>query len=248
MKFVDHPLRASRTPSGGAESAVFAGWRLRLCAIVSAGLAGCATVSEPLKTLQQAVVTPIASVAPPAPAASAVDRSEPGTSIAPAVQQAYDDARRSLRAGRVDEAEKGFRALARSNPELGGPHANLGLILRQAGKLPEAVAELEQAVRVNPREPVYWNQLGVAYRHNGQFAKARDAYEQAIALDAGYAAAHLNLGILNDLYLGDARRALELYDRYLALSPAGDATVAKWVAEIRNRKPQQAMLTRKEKE
>ena len=32
-----------------------------------------------------------------------------------------------------------LRALAQSNPELGGPHANLGLISRQAGKLPEAV-------------------------------------------------------------------------------------------------------------
>ena len=30
----------------------------------------------------------------------------------------------------------------------------------------------------------------------------------------------LNLGILHDLYLRDGKRALELYDRYLALSPA----------------------------
>ncbi|WP_280156124.1 tetratricopeptide repeat protein [Piscinibacter sp. XHJ-5] len=225
-------------------------------ALLAAGLAGCATVSEPLKSLQQAVVAPLASAIAPATAASTAAsvaspppmKAEPSTPVSPAVQRAYDEARRSLRAGRVDEAEKAFRALAQANPELGGPHANLGIIYRQSGKLPEAVAELERAVQANPREPAYFNQLGVTHRQNGQFTKAREAYEQAIALDANHAAAHLNLGILHDLYLGDARRALELYDRYLALSPGGDAVVTKWVAEIKNRKPQQAMLVRKEKE
>jgi tetratricopeptide (TPR) repeat protein len=193
-------------------------------------------------------VSPAPAASAPAAAAVAPVKAEPETPVAPAVQRAYDEARRTLRAGRVDDAEKAFRALAKANPELGGPHANLGIIYRQSGKLPEAVAELEQAVQANPSEPVYFNQLGVTYRQNGQFAKAREAYEKAIALDPNYAAGHLNLGILHDLYLGDARRALELYDRYLALSPGGDAVVTKWVAEIKNRKPQQAMLTRKEKE
>jgi tetratricopeptide (TPR) repeat protein len=264
MRFVDHPLRASRAPSrrrhgrtGEAGSAVFAGSRNLACVVFAAGIAGCATISEPLKALKETVVAPIANVVAPAPSASAAAaaapdapiKAEPETPVAPAVQSAYDDARRTLRAGRVDDAEKAFRALAQTNPELGGPHANLGLIYRQSGKLAEAVAEFEQAVQANPREPVYLNQLGVTHRQNGQFAKARDAYEKAIALDPSYAAAHLNLGILHDLYLGDARRALDLYDRYLALSPGGDAVVTKWVAEIKNRKPQQAMLTtRKEKE
>ena len=46
-----------------------------------------------------------------------------------------------------------------------------------------------------------------------------------------------NLGVLDDLYLGDSAHALELYTRYLALTPAGDPVVAKWVADVKNRKP-----------
>ncbi len=80
------------------------------------------------------------------------------------------------------------------------------------------------------------NQRGIAQRQAGAFAAAREAYEQALALDADYASAILNLGILQDLYLGDARRAQGLYERYLALQPQGDATVSKWLAEIKNRK------------
>lgn len=80
------------------------------------------------------------------------------------------------------------------------------------------------------------NQRGIAQRQAGAFAAARETYEQALALDANYASAILNLGILQDLYLGDAHQAQGLYERYLALQPQGDATVSKWLAEIKNRK------------
>jgi tetratricopeptide (TPR) repeat protein len=155
----------------------------------------------------------------------------------PATQRAYDDALAALRAGNAADAERGFRALVQSDPGLAGPHANLGLMARQAGHLPEAVTELERAVELAPGLAVAWNQLGIAYRQQGQFPKARDAYEHALAANPDYAGATLNLGILNDLYLGNDARALELYNRYLALTPAGDPVVVKWVAELKNRKP-----------
>jgi Flp pilus assembly protein TadD len=209
-------------------------------------LGGCAAVSEPFKAIQQGLAS---SASPASGAAPAVTAAAPAKEapVAPATQHAFDEAARALRTGRNDEAERGFRALAQASPELGGPHANLGLIYRAAGKLPEAAAEFEQAVKLNPRQPVYFNQLGVTYRQQGRFEKAREAYEQAIALDPNYAAAQLNLGILSDLYLNDGARALDLYTRYLALSPQGDAAVAKWVAELKNRKPTTLATSRKEK-
>ncbi len=65
---------------------------------------------------------------------------------------------------------------------------------------------------------------------------AKGFWEKAIALDANYTPAILNLGILQDLYLGDSKQALLLYERYLSLTPSGDTTVAKWVADLKNRK------------
>jgi len=209
------------------------------------GAVGCASVSEPMTAIRDAI-TPSSGTATAAPARSAA----PAVSEAPvnpAAQRAFDDASSALRSGRTEEAERAFKALAQANPELGGPHANLGVIYRKAGKLAEAAAELEQAVRLNPRQPIFFNQLGVTYRQQGQFEKARDAYQKAIGLDAGYGPATLNLGILYDLYLGDAPRALELYSRYLALSPNADPTVTKWVADLKNRKPGPITVGRKEK-
>lgn len=155
-----------------------------------------------------------------------------------AAQRAFDEARRAFAAGQTAQAERAFLALTQSNPELGGPHAGLGQIYLQAGKSAEAVLQFEAAVRANPKQPAVLNQLGVAYRQHGQFDKARQTYEQAIAMAPDYAVPMLNLGILNDLYLDDSQRALELYERYLLLTPAGDAAVSKWVVELKNRKPQ----------
>ncbi len=104
------------------------------------------------------------------------------------------------------------------------------------GKAEKADAAVD-ASKANPQQPAYHNQLGISYRQQGRFDQAREAYARAIELDPQYASAVLNLGVLHDLYLGDATRALELYERYLALTPGGDAAVTKWVADLKNRKP-----------
>ncbi len=227
-----------------------------LAALCCGAVAGCASApAEPKPSTTRAPVA-AKSVAAPAPApAASVAAAKPieaeAAAVPAAAQRAFDDARRAMRAGRMDEAERGFKSVIQFHPELGGAHANLGVIYRQANKLPEAVAELELAVKTSPRQPVYFNQLGITYRLQGQFAKAREAYERAIDLNPEYATATLNLGILTDLYLWDGKRALELYDRYLALTPGGDATVTKWVADLKNRnKAAQAApaAERKEKE
>lgn len=206
--------------------------------ILGAGLLACASQPNPTPAVVPAVAAttstavPVASpTAPLTPAASTSTHP-----IEPAVQRAFDNAVRAMRDGRVDVARRGFEALIQTHPELGGAHANLGLIHRLAGRLPDAVAALEQAVLVSPAQPVYFNQLGITRRMLGQFSQARAAYESALALDPNYAAAMLNLGILHDMYLGDTNRALELYARYLALTTADGGMVSKWVLDLRNRK------------
>ncbi|CAG1019997.1 Lipoprotein NlpI [Burkholderiaceae bacterium] len=241
------PLAGEGWGEGVARWTAGGSLRLALAAAMCFGATGCASVKEASQSIQQAM-TPAAAGNAALPPAAAITTPDAQPPVSPDAQQAFDHARRALRAGRTDEAERAFRTLTQSHPDLGGPHANLGVIHRQAGKLPEAVAALEKAVALSPRQPLYFNQLGVTYRQAGQFAKAREAYDQALALDPNYADATLNLAILHDLYLWDGQRALALYDRYLALSPAGDATVTKWVADLKNRKQHVGMLTRKEKE
>lgn len=229
-------------------------------------LGGCAWLNSPFDAAPPpapaAAPAPVAAAPTPAASAPAFVGLPPASAVVmpvrrdgaggaavavdPTAQRAFEQARQALAAGRVAEAERGFKALTQSHPALGGPHANLGVIHRNAGRVAESVAALEKAVELSPDQPLYFNQLGISYREAGQFTKARGAYEKAISLDAQYAAPHLNLAILNDLYLREPGRALEGYEQYLVLTGSKDATVAKWVTELKNRKPEKTSLAKKE--
>ncbi|MGZ8274446.1 MAG: tetratricopeptide repeat protein [Burkholderiaceae bacterium] len=215
--------------------------------VASALLVGCTAIDlrgpqAPADAPKNAAAATPGAKAEPPPAMRAVEQAP----ISPEAQRAFDAARQALAAGRTAEAERGFLALTRSNPELSGSFANLGLIHREAGKTAEAVADLEKAVQLSPQRAELHSQLGLAHRMNGDFAKARASYEKAIALDAVYAPAVLNLGILHDLYLWDGERALELYERYMQLVPGGDEQVKRWISDLRNRSQKQNAAQRKE--
>jgi tetratricopeptide (TPR) repeat protein len=155
--------------------------------------------------------------------------------VSPAVRQKFRNALTAMEKGQMAQAELGLRTLIQSHPDLAGPYANLGIVYARQGKHPEAIGLLEKATRLNPERAVFYNELGMAYRHAGQFEKAREAYQRAIEIEGGYAKAHLNLGILYDIYLWDPARALAHYTRYLELHPAGDDKVKNWIVELKRR-------------
>lgn len=105
------------------------------------------------------------------------------------------------------------------------------------GLRPVRWGKVERADDAGASAAVPLNRQAVQWRERGEFAKARAAYEQALAADPAYAPAALNLGVLHDLYLGQPDQALPLYEKYLALTPGGDAAVAKWVADLKKRRP-----------
>lgn len=237
----------------------FAKWSAKLLPmLLSLSLTACSFGSKPANAAptNNAIAASNATSAVSAPALSSkaavpvttvkTDKAQANTNsnapaidfaITPAIQAQFDDANRALQAGQIDKAQRAYQDIIKVNSQIAGAHANLGIIYRNANKLDDAVAELAQAVQLSPKQAAYQNQLGVTYRQLGQFDKARTAYEHAIEIDANYAAAVLNLGILHDMYLRDHAKAIELYTRYLALTPQGDAVVSKWLAELKNRKP-----------
>jgi tetratricopeptide (TPR) repeat protein len=131
------------------------------------------------------------------------------------------NARRAADGVYDDWVKKSFAELASLRP------ARYAKLERGSGNAPAPVA---------PTDADGWNALGIQHRQQGRFADAKAAYEQALALQPGHADALLNQAILHDLYLGDRAQALALYTRWLAQRPAGDATVARWLADLKNRK------------
>ena len=134
-----------------------------------------------------------------------------------AVQQ-FDQAVVHMSAGDAGGAERGFRALATAYPTYSGPLLNLGILQVKAGRFEDAEKTLRGAVERNAQQRAAFNQLGIVYRKLGRFKEADVAYQRAVQIDPNYAIAYLNLGVLCDLYLQQPERALEAYERYLALA------------------------------
>jgi Flp pilus assembly protein TadD len=97
-------------------------------------------------------------------------------------------------------------------------HNNLGLVLGQTGRVPEAIEHFEQALRINPVFAEAHNNLGVALVQSGRIGDAIEHYEQALRLKPDFAEAHNNLGValVQSGRIGDA---IEHYEQALRLKP-----------------------------
>lgn len=100
-----------------------------------------------------------------------------------------------------------------------------GVIQRNLGKLPEAIATFTKLTEEYPELPEPYNNLAVLYAGQGLYDKARTALEMAIRTNPSYATAHENLG---DIY---ARLASQAYNKALQLD-AGNAAVPTKLALI----------------
>jgi len=110
-----------------------------------------------------------------------------------------------------------YRTTIARNPACWMAQVNLGNMLYQAGRIPEAMDLFNQALRIKPAVAHY--SLGNAFIGKGQSSAAIDEYQQALAIDPEDPEAHNNLG--NALLLtGRTAEAIQEYEQALQLNPA----------------------------
>ena len=150
-----------------------------------------------------------------------------------------------MKSNRNTDAELELKQLALAYPQFAGPQLNLGLLYLNDSRLPEAEAAFKAALQATPANPIAGDELGIVERKLGKFADAEAAYLRAIAAEPNYAPAHLNLGVLYDLYLSEPQKALEQFERYIEIA-GENKQVAGWVIELRKRVGSPAPAAKKE--
>lgn len=99
----------------------------------------------------------------------------------------------------VDAIEAYRQAIAwqkQNSPASEQPYVNLGNLLAEQGRLPEAVAPLEKAVALAPNNAFCHMTLGIYYRKVGRMEAARRELLRATELEPNNAVAHYQLGRL----------------------------------------------------
>jgi len=121
-------------------------------------------------------------------------------------------------AGRLAEAQAGYRALlAVDAHNYYGEHL-LGVVALQRAQPEEALGHFERAVALAPQSAEAHNSLGETYRRLGRHEQALESLNRAVALDGRRVDALLNLaGLLRRL--GRNSEAILAYRRVLTLNP-----------------------------
>jgi Flp pilus assembly protein TadD len=119
---------------------------------------------------------------------------------------------------RREEAVRYYTAALALRPDSAATHFNLGAVLYQQGKFPEAVAEHQEARRLNPSSPQIRNGLGLALLAQGKLPEASAEFQEALRLNPDFAYAHTNLGFVLKAQ-GQLPEAIAEYRKALRLMP-----------------------------
>lgn len=121
-------------------------------------------------------------------------------------------------AGRLAEAEAGYREVLAAEPEQPFALNLLGVLLNTTGRAGDAIPLLRKAVSLRPSNGEFQNNLGEALRLSGDFAGALAAYDAALAVLGRNAAVLGNKGAAADR-AGDHALAEICFQEALKLQP-----------------------------
>jgi tetratricopeptide (TPR) repeat protein len=128
--------------------------------------------------------------------------------------------------GNYEEAIRFFRHVLSLDPDYGEGRRNLGVALRDWGKvqgeqnnnLAGAISLLEEAVQYLPNDFETYHLLGVAYGQKGDTPKAIAYFQKEIELAPKNASAYFNLGVAYR-QLGDTANAAKAFEQAKTLDP-----------------------------
>jgi predicted O-linked N-acetylglucosamine transferase (SPINDLY family) len=135
-----------------------------------------------------------------------------------ALQARFEQALALHRAGRLDEAEAGYRALCELAPAHPAAWQLRGVIAAQRGDHASALALAERALALAPEDPGALASRGNALRAMGRVSEALASFDAALAIAPGAAELHNNRAACSSA-LGQHEAALAGFQRALALKP-----------------------------
>jgi tetratricopeptide (TPR) repeat protein len=97
-------------------------------------------------------------------------------------------------ANRPDEALGYFRAALALRPQSSVTYCDLGLALRDMGRMDEAIDHFHQAIRLDPNYTMAHVSLGIALGAKGRLDEASDHFREAVSINPKSALAHIYLG------------------------------------------------------
>lgn len=149
-----------------------------------------------------------------------------------AVRRDFDEALQMLEQERYEDAIKLLGKVVEGSQNNSAPYINMAMAYEKLGKTDKAEDSFKRALDINPSHPVANNEYALLLRKNGRYSEAKQLYENLLKRYPEFMPARRNLGILCDLYLDDAKCALNQYQIYSKAHPE-DKEVELWIAGLK---------------
>ena len=137
----------------------------------------------------------------------------------------YIEARRAFKAEQWQQAETLLKTLIESDKALSGPWVMRGDIALATQQNDDALGFYQQAIEINPDNINAYLRLAKLHRIRGEFLQAQNIYAEALTIWPDFPEAHLNLGVLYDIYLNMPLRAQKHMEAYQLLTNDNNAQV-----------------------
>jgi tetratricopeptide (TPR) repeat protein len=136
-----------------------------------------------------------------------------------AAKMQYEQAFALLQSGKApDEALERLNKALEYDPTFGDAYVLKSYVrLEVLPNLDEALTAGKAAVQYAPKNPDSHYTLGLVYEKRGQYAEAEQAMRDALTANPSYVDVYFTLGALYADKMKDQRRAVEAFERYLAL-------------------------------
>ncbi len=106
------------------------------------------------------------------------------------IAQLFQQAQTQHRAGRLAEAEAGYRQVLKLDPRHADSLNFLGVAAAQRGDADAAIQLIGQAIRLRPSSADYHDNLGLALLAQGRLDEAGNSHRKALRLEPNHAGAH----------------------------------------------------------
>ena len=196
--------------------------------VLGSSLLGCQTAPKSTPEAAPKMAIPVEVEVTPKTDSAPVQQIDPEKAL-------YQQAIQSTQNGDIDVAIQQFNQLIKTNPSANNAYTNLGLLYLHKTQNDKAKESFQIAIKQNINDAIAYNHLAIIQRQQGEFTHALYNYYNAINADQNYANAHLNLGILLDIYLQELPKALEQYEIYQQLNSPKNEQVDKWIIDIKRR-------------
>ena len=147
----------------------------------------------------------------------------------------FIEAKRAYDLGNYQQSEDLLNKLLEENKSLSGPWVLLGDIALKKDNPAAAKEYFARGITVNKNNVNAYIRLAKAQRMRGDFMQAKNVYVAALKVWKDFPEAHLNLGVLYDLYLNDKVKAQKHIEAYQFLTDGKNQEVARWLSELQDR-------------